>query len=89
MSEILAIVAVSAAGTGAVVSTIKGYWKYDKPYSPKKLFSALISSAFTSFSLVNLVQLPDQLSTIGWTGLIISQLLLGYGIDQGLSDLDK
>lgn len=89
MSEILAIVAISAAATGAVVSTVQGYWKHDKPYSPKRLLSALISSVFVGFGLVNIVGLPEQLSTLGWTGLVLGQLLLGYGIDQGLSELDK
>ncbi len=89
MSELLAIIAISAAVFGATASTIQGYWNSDKGYSVKKLASALLTSGFFAFGIVNLSQLPDQLSALGYTGLIITNLILGYGIDQAHSGLDK
>lgn len=89
MSETLALVAICSAVFGAVASTIQGYWNSDKGYSVKKLFSALLTSAFFAFGLVNLSQVNDQLATLGWVGLIVTNLILGYGIDKAHSALDK
>ncbi len=91
LNELIPIVAIVAAELGAVASTIQGYW--DTPegtkYSKKKLLSALISSGFTAFGLVNIVGLPTDINTVMWTGLIINNLLIGFGIDKAHAVLDK
>lgn len=94
VNELLAIVAILAAEFGAIASTVKGYW--DTPdttppvrFSAKKLLSALLSSGFFAFGIVNLSGLPDQLTQLGWVGLIIANLILGFGIDKAHSTLDK
>lgn len=94
-NELVAIVAVIAASSGAIINTVRGYWGKPagpdgKPvaYSHKKLFSALITASFAGFTLVNLSNLPDPSST-GWMALIIGNLLMGFGVDAGLSALDK
>ena len=89
VNELIAIAAVGSAVLGAVASTIKGYWASDKGFSVKKLFSALLSSGFTAFGLVNLLTVGDTLGSVGWTGLIVANLLIGYGIDSVHSGLDK
>lgn len=89
VQELLPIVAIMAAVFGAIASTIQGYWRQDKPYSGKKLTSAILSSAFFAFGIVNLSSLTDALTTLGWVGVIVTNLILGYGIDQVHSSLDK
>lgn len=87
--ESIVLLAVVSAVVGAIASTIQGYWRADSGYSLKKLASAIISSGFTAFGIVNLVQIPEQIATLGVVGLTVSNLLLGYGIDQAHSNLDK
>ena len=89
MSETIAIIAILACLSGAILSTIKGYWKADGGYSGKKLVSSLIIAGFTSFSLVNFNILADTINTIGLVGLVTTYLTIGFGVDQGLSSLDK
>ena len=87
--ESIALLAVVSALVGAVASTIQGYWKADTGYSLKKLASAIISSGFAAFGIVNLVNIPEQIALVGVVGLVMANLLLGYGIDQAHSNLDK
>lgn len=89
MTEYLAILAITAAGLGAVASTIQGYWKSSDGYSLKKLSSAIVTSCFFAFGIVNLTGLESQVSQLGLVGLVISNLLLGYGIDKAHSALDN
>ena len=89
VSELLSLIAVASAGIGAVFATLQGYWAQEGGYSIKKLLSALISSAFVSFGLVNLSGVQEQYTAIGYMGVIIGGLLLGYGTDRSLSALDK
>ena len=95
MNEIIPIVAIVAAAIGAIASTIQGYWDApqvdgkDQSYSGKKLVSALLSSCFTAFGLVNIVGLPTDINTVTWTGLIMTNMVVGFGIDKAHSVLDK
>jgi len=89
MSELVSLCVVAAAAAGAIISTIRGRVHSGQNYSVKKSISALITSVFTAFGIVNLVGAPEQLSQVGWVGLVLANLLLGYGVDQGISDLDK
>ena len=95
VSELLTIAAIGSILVGAILSTIKGYW--NKPegtkYDGKKLASSLVIASMAATSSINIASiitgLPDQLSTMGWFGLVISYLVFGFGLDQGLSTLDK
>lgn len=91
MSEIVAIVAVLAAMGGAVFSTLQGYANRPEGdnYSLRKLAGGLIGSIFMSFAVINLVQLPETLSSIGYVGVIVINLLAGFGIDKALSSSKK
>lgn len=95
MSELVLIVAIVAAGLGASFNTIEGYLERKgdatkaKKYSVKKLTSALITSIFTAFATINLLQIPDNFATIGYVGIVMTYLIQGYGIDKGLSKLDS
>lgn len=91
VNEIIPIVAILAAELGAVASTVQGCLDAPKgtKYSAKKLCSALISSGFTAFGLVNIAALPTDPNTVMWTGLIITNLLIGFGIDKAHAVLDK
>mgnify|MGYP003345289601 FL=1 len=89
-SETLAIVALTAASIGAIASTIQGYKSSNgEGYSPKKLASALISSVFFAFGMVNIVGLQSVTDNVGLVGLFVSNALLGYGIDKAHAVLDK
>ena len=82
-SETLAIVALVAASIGAIASTIQGYKSSNgESYSPRKLASALISSVFFAFGMVNIVGLQSVTDNVGLVGLFVSNALLGYGIDK-------
>ena len=61
----------------------------DQPYSGKKLLSALLSSGFTAFGIVNITGLPTDINTVTWTGLIVGNLVIGFGIDKAHAVLDK
>jgi len=87
--ENIILLAVVSAVVGAMASTVQGYWKAESGYSIKKLASAIISSGFTAFGVVNLVEIPNQVETVGVVGLVIANLLLGFGIDQAHAKLDK
>jgi len=92
MNEMIAVVAILAAELGAIASTIQGYWNAppEQKYSTKKLLSALLSSGFTAFGLVNLSALSStDPSNFTWVGLILGNLILGFGIDKVHSVLDK
>lgn len=82
--EIVTLVAVISAAAGASASTVQGYLATakDKAYSVRKLFGALIGATFVSFGLINLVQLPEQVAAVGYVGLVVMNLILGYGIDK-------
>jgi len=87
--ELIAIIAISSAVSGAIASTIQGYWNSDSGYSLKKLSSAILTSAFFAFGIVNLTGLESQVSNLGMTGIVIANLLLGYGINKAHSALNK
>ena len=89
MNEYIVILAIVAAAIGAVASTIQGYMRAEGNYSLKKLASALVSSVFFAFGIVNITNVEASLGTIGVVGVFISNALLGYGIDQAHSALDK
>ena len=89
MSEIIALVAILSAVTGAILSTISGWWNSEGNYHKGKLASSLIIAVMGSFALVNFSILQDQLNNVGLVGLISSYLLVGFGIDQATSKLDR
>ena len=91
MNELIAIIAIVAAATGAILSTLKGYWNSPDTESYKKgrLASSLIISIMTSFALVNFDIISDQLTSLGYVGIIVTYALIGFGTDAGLSQLDK
>ncbi|MFM7795579.1 MAG: hypothetical protein ACKO7N_02335 [Candidatus Nitrosotenuis sp.] len=89
MTETLAIMAIVSAVIGAIASTVQGYWNSEGGYSLKKLSSAVLTSAFFAFGIVNLTGIDSQASQLGIVGLLVSNLLLGYGIDKAHSALDK
>ena len=91
MNEIIALIAIVAAATGAIFSTAKGYWNSpdEEKYKKGRLASSLIIATMGSFALVNFNIISDQLTGLGYVGLVITYLLLGFGTDTGLAQLDK
>ena len=85
------IVAIALAGalTGGVLNTIRAKLESDTQYSYKKLIGALIASSLTSLALVNIVQLPEQLGTLGTLGLFITNALLAVGATMVFSKTHK
>ena len=74
MTESLAIIAIAAAAIGAIASTVQGYWNSQSGYSLKKLSSALLTSCFFAFGIVNLTGIESQVSQLGLAGLVVSNL---------------
>lgn len=89
VSEIIGIIAIVAASAGAVLSTLKGYFGNKEDYAKGKLASSLIIAILGSYALINFGLLADQVSGLGAVGLFVTYVLLGFGVDQGLSRLDK
>ena len=95
VSELLSIAAIGSILVGAIFSTVKGYWAKAEgtKYDLKKLASSIIIAVMAATSSINIASiitgLPDQLSALGMVGLIVSYVFFGYGLDQGLSSLDK
>lgn len=89
MSETIALVAVISALSGSILSTVKGFSQSGEKFKLGRLISSLIIGVFGSFTLINFGVVSSQLDTLGFVGLIITYLLLGFGADQGLSKLDK
>ena len=87
MNDIIIFAAVLSACLGAICSTIKGWWKApeEEKYSKQKLGSAIMVSVFSAFGIVNLGLIPEQFDASGSIGLVITYLLLGFGIDQAKS----
>lgn len=89
MSETLALLALSGAVIGAVGKTIQSKLESEQPYSFKKLAGALIGSALFSLTVVNLANIPDQVSTVGTIGIFILNAVAGAGISSILSKANK
>ena len=91
VQETLVALAIGSALLGGLLSTLQGYFRSEPAtgYSTKKLLSAFISSGFVAFGLVNLAGIQDVVNTVGLVGLFIANVLLGYGVDKGISALDK
>ena len=90
-SELLTLAAITAALVGASLSVVKG-WLNAPPaenFSHKKLISALITSGFAVFGISATLPITTDLPTMGIVGFLISCLVLGWGVDKGLSGLDK
>ena len=91
MEQTIALAALIAASSGAILSTISGWWRAPETerFSKGKLASSLIIAIFSSFALVNFNIIQDQLTNLGLVGLITTYTMLGFGIDQATSKLDK
>lgn len=91
MNETIALAALISASSGAILSTISGWWNSppDVGFKKGKLLSSLVIAVFGSFALVNFDIIQDQLTSIGLVGLITTYLMLGFGVDQSLSKLDR
>lgn len=91
MNEIIALTALISASSGAILSTISGWWNAppEVGFKKGKLASSLIIAIMSSFALVNFSILQDQLNTIGVVGLVSMYVMAGFGIDQALSKLDR
>lgn len=89
MNETIMLIAVASTAFGAILSTLKGYFGTQEPYKVNRLISSLIISIMVSLSIVNFNVIQDNLTSVGLVGLIVLQLVLGFGTDQGLSKLDK
>jgi len=92
MSETIVLLAVLATVAGAVLSTIKGYFgakANEEVYKVSRLISSTIIAVMTALAIVNFGVINETLSTIGLVGLIVVQMVIGFGTDQGLSKLDK
>jgi len=92
MSEYIVLIAVLATVSGAILSTIKGYFgAIDKGenYKVSRLISSVIIAVMTSLAIVNFGIINETLTSLGLVGLIVVQLVIGFGTDTGLSKLDK
>lgn len=92
MSETIILIAVFATVCGAILSTLKGYFgslAENKQYKVSRLISSIIIAVMTSLAVINFDILKDSITSLGIVGLIVVQLVIGFGTDQGLSKLDK
>lgn len=82
MSETIALFVVLAAITGATLTTVRAYFEAPdtEKYSVKKLGGALIGAVLFSFTVVNLVNIPEQLTSLGLVGLFVLNAVAGSGI---------
>ncbi len=89
--ETIQLIAVGATIGGSLIAVIQGYADAPKEatFSIKKLTSAMITAVTGSFLLVNLGMLPSETNGMTLLGVVIAYLVLGYGGDKGLSQLDK
>jgi hypothetical protein len=94
MNEIIILIAVISAISGASLSVLKGYKKNttaDKQnaFKGQRLLSSLIIAIMTVLATIQFGAITDQFGILGYIGLAITYLVLGFGTDQGLSHLDK
>lgn len=91
MNETIQLAALIAASSGAILSTISGWWNAppEVGFKKGKLASSLIIAVFGAFALINFDIIQDQLTNIGLVGLVSTYLMLGFGVDQSLSKLDR
>lgn len=89
MDEVLSIVVYSAVIIGAFLSTWVGKSKSKEPYDIQKFLSSLIISGLLATATVNVGSLADQLMQVGYAGTIVAYIIAGFGVDQGLSRLDR
>lgn len=82
MNEYVALLAIVASISGAGLSTVRAYLEAPESegYSKKKLFGALVGAVLFAFTTVNLVSLPEQLSTTGLVGVFVLNAVAGSGI---------
>lgn len=89
MDEILSTIVYASAILGAFLSTWVGKTKSKEPYDIQQFLSSLIISALVATASVNVGTLADQLTQIGYAGTIVAYIIAGFGVDQGLSRLDR
>lgn len=79
VSEIVSLVALGGAITGAVLKTLQGKFESGKKYNPRLLFGALIGAGLTSIGAVNLLGVQEEIGTYGFVGLFAISIILGAG----------
>ena len=89
MNELIALIAVISAVTGATLKTVQAKLESEESYSFKKLAGALIGSSLLAVSVVNLVEIQTQVTTLGYIGLFVINALAGAGIGSVLSSAHK
>ena len=89
MNELIALIAVGSAVTGATLKTIQSKLDKGEDYSFKKLAGALMGSAMLALSVVNLAEIQNQVSTLGYVGLFVLNALAGAGIASTLAAAHK
>lgn len=89
MDEVLSVVVYTAVIIGAFLSTWVGKTKSKEPYDIQKFLSSLVISSLLATATVNVGSLADQLMQVGYAGTIVAYVIAGFGVDQGLSRLDR
>lgn len=86
VDELLTLVAVLSATSGAIGSDLEEYWFNKGTFDRVKLARAILLSVVLSFGLVHVEVLTDTVMQIGYVGLILMYVPLGYGLDKGRRD---
>lgn len=88
MSEIVALVAVLAAVTGAGLNAVRAWYQAPETekFSPKKFFGGLISGALSALAVVSFLELNVEAAG-GYVALFVSHALMGAGASLGMAKL--
>jgi len=86
VDELLTVIAVCSAIAGAIGSDLEEYWFNPGKFDRVKFARAVCLSIILSFGLVNIEMLTDAVMRIGYAGLVLMYVPIGYGIDKGRRD---
>lgn len=81
VNEFATLVALVAANVGAIGTTIESWYsspEHEK-YSQRLLVGAILGSSLAAFTVVNLLPLTEQVSTIGYLGIAVTNAIVGIG----------